>query len=56
MDKRYWYAVLADKEDSDWGTGSYNLAEAREMLKAYPGGCIAVIDNGRDPVCVEVIK
>lgn len=56
-DKKYWYAVMADDEDLDWGTGSYNLAEAEEMVKDYPNGYIAVIDEGNDdPVCVEEIR
>lgn len=50
-----WYAVLADREDTDWGTGSYDLEEAKEMLKDYPEGLIAVIEEGNDPICVEEI-
>lgn len=47
--KRIWYAVQRDRED-DWGTGSYDLAEAkrmaREQLAEYPDTLIAVIENG----------
>lgn len=56
MKKAFWYAVMQDNEDTDWGTGSYDLAEAKEMLKAYPDGYIAVIEEGDDPICVEEIR
>ena len=47
-----WYAVMADREDNDWGYGSHDLAEAKQMLKdaEYTDGYIAVIEND---VCVE---
>ena len=53
---RKWYAVLKDREDNDWGTGSYNLEEAKQMCEdlgeeAY----IAVIEEGEDPICIEEI-
>ena len=57
MEKKLWYAVMRDDEDNDWGTGSYNLEEAKEMVKAYPEGYIAVIDEGDgDPICVDEIR
>lgn len=56
MENTYWYAVMADNDDSDWGYGSYDLDEAREMLKNYPDGYIAVIEMGNDPICVEEIR
>ena len=57
MEKKLWYAVMRDREDNDWGTGSYNLEEAREMVKRYPEGYIAVIDEGDgDPICVDEIR
>jgi hypothetical protein len=57
MDRNLWYAVMKDENDDDWGTGSYNLDEAREMLDRYPEGYIAVIDESTDnPVCVEEIR
>lgn len=52
---KYWYAVLSDEEDNDWGTGSYSLEEAKEMVKRYPEGRIAVIEEGNDPICVDII-
>lgn len=55
MERTYWYAVLENSEDNDWGTGSYDLSEAREMLKQYPDGKIAVIEMGPDPICVDVL-
>ena len=57
MEKKLWYAVMRDNEDDDWGTGSYNIDEAKEMVKAYPEGYIAVIDEGNgNPICVEEIR
>lgn len=52
---RKWYAVEMNRDDNDWGTGSYDFEEAKEMLKAYPEGLIAVIEEGDDPVCIEEI-
>ena len=55
-----FYAVMADREDTDWGTGSYSLDKAIEMGKekkdVYPDGYIAVIEMGSDPICVEEIE
>lgn len=61
MNNNYWYAVLTDNEDNDWGTGSYDLTEAKEMVTRYKGmgysdAYIAVIDEGNDPICVEEIR
>ncbi len=53
--KKYWYAVERDEEDNDWGTGSYDLDEAKEMAKEYDDGRIAVIEEGNDPICVDII-
>ena len=63
MDNKYWYAIERDDEDDDWGTGSYNLEEAREMLREYKtswpedwaNGRIAVIEDSKDPICVDVL-
>ena len=52
-----WYAVMADDEDDDWGTGSYDLDEAKEMVKKYPNGYIAVIKEGKsDSTCIDEIR
>lgn len=59
-----WYAVMTDREDNDWGTGSFTLSEATKMCKEINNenerngftrdGYIAVIDNSTDnPVCIE---
>lgn len=32
-ENRNWYAVLADADDNDWGTGSFEWNEAVEMCK-----------------------
>ena len=54
-----WYAVMMDREDSDWGYGSHDLDEAKAMCKAqkadHPAAYIAVIEEGEDPVCVDEI-
>lgn len=60
---KYWYAVMIDREDSDWGYGSFDLSKAIEMHKNYPDGYIAVIDAGydendkptKDAFCVDEI-
>ena len=52
-----WYAVLRDREDNDWGYGSYDRQEAEKMaLEMGPEAYIAVINNEGDPVCVEEIS
>lgn len=56
MEKTFWYAVMQDDEDLDWGTGSFDLDEAKEILKDYPDGYIAVIEEGPDPICVDEIR
>lgn len=49
-----WYAVMRDRDDSDWGYGSYDRAEAERMCKdAGEESYIAVIQNGN---CVEEIE
>lgn len=50
-----WYAVMMNRADNDWGYGSYDLEEAKMMLKEQeePDGYIAVIEMGNDPICVE---
>ena len=62
METKLWYAVMRDLEDSDWGTGSYDLDEARAKVAelrddGFEDAYIAVIDmhNEDDPVCVEEI-
>ena len=54
-----WYAVLMDRSDNDWGFGSFDRAEAERMairqLEDHPDVRIAVIEEGNDPVCIDVI-
>lgn len=55
-ENRVWYAVMVS-EDDDWGTGSYDLFEARKMrdnyLDAYPDAFIAVIQGD---TCIDEIR
>lgn len=57
MKNKLWYTVLMDKDDNDWGYGSFNEEEAYEMVKPFikDGGYIAVIDDGDDPICIKEI-
>lgn len=55
-ERGYWYAVMTGEDDTDWGYGTNDLMQAYDMLRAYPGGYIAKIDDGDDPVCVEEIE
>lgn len=57
LETKIWYAVI-DREDDDWGTGSFDLEEAKRMCletgndEAY----IAVIDDTcENPVCLYEI-
>lgn len=56
-----WYAVMEDNEDNDWGSGSYDKAEAIEMVQAWradgsPDAYIAVIDETNDEAfCIDAI-
>lgn len=52
----YFYAVLEDRNDNDWGYGSDNLRQAERMaLDMGPEAYIAVIEEGNDPICVREI-
>lgn len=55
--EKYWYAAMKDRDDTDWGYGSFDLEEAKQMARnlgeeAY----IAVIEEGNDPICIEEIR
>jgi hypothetical protein len=56
-----WYALMQDRDDTDWGTGTYDKQEAIEKVKAwrqggYPDAYIAVIDeSGNEPMCIDEI-
>lgn len=49
-----WYAIQKTSED-EWGYGSYDLDEAKEMLREQGYGQIAVIDES-DAYCIEEIR
>ena len=52
----YWYAVLEDADDNDWGYGSFNYEEAVKMARAIGKDArIAVICEGEDPICERII-
>lgn len=57
MSDRKWYAVMRDREDDDWGYGSYDIEEAKRMCldQESPEAYIAVIAEGENPVCVDEI-
>jgi len=63
MENKKWYAVMTNRDDNDWGIGSYDRDEAERMVAnradEYPDGHIAVIDEGngtpKSKVCVEEI-
>lgn len=50
-----WYAIEMDEDDNDWGTGSFDYAEAVAMAKRMEAKYIAVIRLGDDPICERVI-
>ena len=56
MENEKWYAVMTNRDDNDWGTGSFDRYEAEKMvvknLDIYPEGYIAVIVND---TCVDKI-
>lgn len=60
LEEAYWYAVMTGPDDTDWGTGSYVLSEAKDKAisyrkSGYPDAYIAVISDGDDAVCVREI-
>ena len=54
-----WYAIMNDRDDYDWGRGSYDREEALELarnqLDDYPMTYIAVIDDDHK-VLVDTIE
>ncbi|MCI6362052.1 hypothetical protein [Intestinimonas butyriciproducens] len=58
MDKKIWYAVMRDRDDIDWGYGSFILDEAKSMaLNLGVNAYIATIDvSSNDPICIEEIE
>ncbi len=56
MESKIWYAVMRDREDNDWGYGSFDLEEAKAMARNLGGDAyIVVIDDGDDPVAIDEI-
>lgn len=61
--KKLWYAVQKDAEDTEWGNGSFALDEAIKMCKDWDYTRIAVIDGNydedgheqSDPICTAVL-
>lgn len=53
-----WYAVMMNKNDNDWGMGSYNKEEAIEQVKRnFPEeGWVAVIDEVKDEETDETVE
>lgn len=55
----YWYAVMKDTEDIDWGYGSGDFEEAKRMAAKLrpdnPGAHIVVVDITGDPVAVDQV-
>lgn len=54
-----WYAIMADNEDTDHGTGTYNYNEAiaelsRYRENGYKDAYIAVVDDDDDFVIDEI--
>lgn len=57
MEKKIWYAVMKDRDDTDWGYGSIDLEEAKQMtIDCGSEAYIAVIDDGEDPLCIGEIE
>ena len=53
MEKLFWYAVMKDREDDDWGTGSFSREEAERMALDYgKNAYIAIVQEAEDPLCV----
>ena len=46
-DDRIWYAVMADRDDTDWGYGSHDKSEALQMAKNMdnPDAYVVIIDG-----------
>ena len=59
LERARWYAVMKDREDDDWGYGSYDIDRAKQMCLDFenPEAYIAVIDIcDNDPMCINEIE
>ena len=45
---KYWYAILKDEEDNDWGNGSFNKDDAIEMAIECGYKFVATINANYD--------
>lgn len=55
--EKLWYAVMRDRDDQDWGTGSDTIEEAMEMAHNMNAEYIAVIaGEGNEAICVAEIE
>ena len=57
VESECWYAVMKDADDTDWGTGSHDRAEAIQKARdlrdcGYDDAYVAIISDGPDPVCI----
>lgn len=43
---KLWYAALTDREDIDWGSGSFDFDEAVAMAKEYGDDSLIVAIDG----------
>ena len=58
MKNSIWYAVMRNRDDSDWGYGSHEIKEAIRMAESLEDdeAYIAVIDESKnDPFCIGEI-
>lgn len=58
---KLWYAIMENRNDTDWGHGTYSVLEAYAMLikeeRRHPDAYVAVIDeSGEEPVCVDELR
>ena len=56
-----WYAFQQDREDNDWGDGTYSWDEAVAWLEEQHAdgndeAIVATIEEGDEPVCVDETK
>lgn len=49
---RLWYAIIMYQGDTDWGTGSDDLEDAKKKAIEMNAYCIAVIDGDE---CIDEI-
>lgn len=56
--KHLWYAVLRDREDNDYGYGSFDLDEAERMCRDMESdeAYIAVVDADDGDFCLDEIR